>query len=139
MNRSVNRVTLLGNIGKDPDIRSTLAGKLVANMAIATTESQKDKNGKWQEQTEWHDLVAFGHTAELVRDYVKKGTRLYVEGKLQTRSWDDQATGEKKYRTEVLVDELIFFSTPAGRPSPDDDADRAPAQSRNYSRTRAEV
>jgi single-strand DNA-binding protein len=136
MNRSLNRVTLLGHIGKDPDIRSTLAGKLVANMSIATTESQKDRDGKWQEQTEWHNLVAFGHTAEVARDYVKKGIRLYIEGKLQTRSWDDQTTGEKRYRTEILIDELIFFSTPGGRPLPDG---QAPAQTRTHSRTKAEV
>lgn len=115
MNRSINRVTLLGNVGKDPDIRTTIGGKMVANMAIATTESQKDQAGKWQEHTEWHNLVAFGRNAEVARDYVKKGTRLYIEGRLQTRSWDDQTSGEKKYRAEVLVDELIFFSSPGGQ------------------------
>ena len=113
--KTVNRVTLMGCLGKDPDIRSTVGGKLVANMSIATTEREKDANGKWQDRAEWHNVVAFERTAEIVRDYLKKGAPIYVEGKLHTRVWDDQQSGEKKYRTEIIVDELIMLrGVPAG-------------------------
>jgi single-strand DNA-binding protein len=111
MARSVNKVTLLGNVGKDPEIRSTGSGVMVANLTLATSSNQKDAQGNWQEHTEWHSLVVFNRTAEIVRDYVKKGSKLYVEGKLQTRSWDDKETGVKKYRTEIIVNELVLLSS----------------------------
>src|ERR1700722_7158620 len=106
MARSVNKVTLLGNVGKDPEIRSTPGGTMVANLTLATSDRQKDAQGNWQDRTEWHNLVAFTRTAEIVRDYVKKGSQLYIEGKIQTRSWDDKESGQKKYRTEILVNDL---------------------------------
>ena len=95
MAKSVNKVILLGNVGKDPEIRSTGGGTMVANFTLATSDRQKDAQGNWQDRTEWHNLVAFKRTAEIVRDYVKKGSKLYVEGKIQTRSWDDKETGAK--------------------------------------------
>ena len=93
MAKSVNKVILLGNVGKDPEIRSTPSGTIVANLTLATGDRQKDAQGNWQDVTEWHNLVAFTRTAEIIRDYVKKGAKLYVEGKIQTRSWDDKQSG----------------------------------------------
>ena len=110
MAKSVNKVILLGNVGKDPEMRSTPGGTLVANFTLATTDRQKDAQGNWQDRTEWHNLVAFTRTAEIIRDYVKKGYKLYVEGKIQTRSWDDKDTGAKRYRTEIIVNDLSLLS-----------------------------
>ena len=110
MAKSVNKIILLGNVGKDPEFRATAGGTTVANFSLATTDRAKDATGNWTDRTEWHNLVAFQRTAEIVRDYVKKGSKLYIEGKIQTRSWDDKTSGEKKYRTEVLVNELVLLS-----------------------------
>jgi single-strand DNA-binding protein len=110
MAKSVNKVILLGNVGKDPEMRSTPGGTLVANFTLATSDRQKDAQGNWQERTEWHNLVAFTRTAEIIRDYVKKGSKLYVEGKIQTRSWDDKDSGAKRYRTEIIVNDISLLS-----------------------------
>lgn len=110
MARSVNKVTLLGNVGKDPEIRSSASGVMVANLTLATSDRFQDAQGNWQDRTEWHNLVAFKRTAEIVRDYVKKGSKLYIEGKITTNSWDDKETGAKRYRTEILVNELVLLS-----------------------------
>jgi single-strand DNA-binding protein len=111
MAKSVNKVTLLGNVGKDPDVKFLPSGVAVANLTLATSERTKDKGGEWQDRTEWHNLTAYQRTAEIIRDYVKKGSKIYVEGRLQTRSWDDQASGQKKYRTEIIVNELVLLSS----------------------------
>jgi single-strand DNA-binding protein len=111
MARGVNKVILLGNVGKDPEIRTTQGGMTVASFSLATAERSKDQQGNWTDKTEWHNLVAFQRTAEIVRDYVKKGTQLYIEGKIQTRSWDDKESGQKKYRTEILVNELNLLGS----------------------------
>jgi single-strand DNA-binding protein len=110
MAKSVNKVILLGNVGKDPEIRSTPGGTLVATFGLATSDRQKDAQGNWQDHTEWHNLVAFGRTAEIVRDYVKKGSKLFVEGRIQTRSWEDKDTKAKRYRTEIIVNDLSLLS-----------------------------
>jgi single-strand DNA-binding protein len=110
MAKSVNKVFLLGNVGKDPEIRSSASGVMVATFTLATSDRQKDAQGNWQDRTEWHNLVAFTRTAEIVRDYVKKGSKLYVEGKIQTRSWDDKESGAKRYRTEIIVNDLSLLS-----------------------------
>jgi single-strand DNA-binding protein len=110
MAKSVNKVILLGNVGKDPEIRTTPSGMMVGNLTLATSDRQKDAQGNWQDRTEWHNLVTFGRTAEIVRDYVKKGSKLYVEGKIQTRSWDDKESGQKKYRTEIIVNDISLLS-----------------------------
>jgi single-strand DNA-binding protein len=116
MAKGVNKVLLLGNVGKDPEIRSTAGGTIVASFSLATADRAKDQQGNWQDKTEWHNLVAFSRTAEIVRDYVKKGTQLYIEGKIQTRSWDDKESGQKKYKTEILVNELTLLGgAPGGR------------------------
>jgi single-strand DNA-binding protein len=111
MAQSVNKVTLLGNVGKDPEVKFLPSGTAVANLTLATSERTKDKAGEWQDRTEWHNLTAFQRTAEIIRDYVKKGSKIYVEGRIQTRSWDDQASGQKKYRTEIIVNELVLLSS----------------------------
>jgi single-strand DNA-binding protein len=110
MAKSVNKVILLGNVGKDPEIRSTGGGTMVANFSLATSDRFQDAQGNWQDRTEWHNLVAFKRTAEIVRDYVKKGSKLYIEGKIQTRSWEDKDTKAKKYRTEIIVNDLSLLS-----------------------------
>lgn len=132
MSKGVNKVILLGNVGKDPEIRSTQGGTLVASFSLATGDRQKDQSGNWQDHTEWHNVVCFKRTAEIVRDYVQKGTQLYLEGKIQTRSWDDRESGQKKYRTEIIVFDLTF----AGG-SPKDEGRRASREngSSSYSRT----
>ena len=115
MARGVNKVILLGNVGKDPEIRTTQGGMTVASFSLATAERAKDQTGNWIDKTEWHNLVAFQRTAEIVRDYVKKGTQVFIEGKIQTRSWDDKESGQKKYRTEILINELSLLGGGAGR------------------------
>ena len=110
MAKSVNKVILLGNVGKDPEIKATGSGVVVANFSIATSDRFKDHAGNWQDRTEWHNLVAFQRTAEIVRDYVKKGNKLYIEGSLRTSSWDDKTTGQKKYKTEIIVSDLSLLT-----------------------------
>jgi single-strand DNA-binding protein len=110
MAKSVNKVILLGNVGKDPEVKFLPSGQAVANFSIATSERYKDKQGEWQERTEWHNLVAYARLAEIIRDYVKKGSKLYAEGRLTTRSWDDKDTGKKVYRTEIVLAELSLLS-----------------------------
>ncbi len=109
MAKGVNKVILLGNVGKDPEIRATPSGMVIAQFPLATADRQKDQTGNWVDKTEWHNLVCFGRTAEIVRDYVKKGKQLYIEGKIQTRSWDDKESGQKKYRTEIIVNDLSLL------------------------------
>jgi single-strand DNA-binding protein len=110
MARSVNKVILLGNVGKDPEIRTTGGGTMVAKLSVATSSRYKDRSGEWQDQTEWHNLVAYGRGAEILRDYVTKGSKLFIEGRLQTRSWDDKESGKRVYRTEIVVNEISLLS-----------------------------
>ena len=110
MAKSVNKVILLGNVGKDPETKAAATGTVVATFSIATSDRFKDKEGTWQDRTEWHNLVAFGKVAEIIRDYVKKGSKLYIEGSLRTQSWDDKTTGQKKYKTEIIVNDLSLLS-----------------------------
>lgn len=110
MAKSVNKVILIGNLGKDPEVKYTPSGVPVAKFSIATNERYKDKSGEWQDRTEWHNLVAWQRTAEIVGEYVKKGSKIYIEGRLQTSSWEDKQSGEKKYRTEIVVQDLVLLS-----------------------------
>ena len=103
MARSLNKVMLIGNVGQDPEIRFTKEGKAVANMSLATSESWNDKQGQAQDRTEWHRVVVFGNLAEIVQQYVNKGDKLYMEGKIQTRKWTDK-DGHDRYTTEIVVD-----------------------------------
>jgi single-strand DNA-binding protein len=111
--KTVNRVTLLGNVGKNPEVRAAPSGSTIANFSIATTDRFKDKAGDWKESTDWHSIASFGKLAEIVRDYVHKGSPLYVEGKLRTRSWEKD--GQKQYRTEVIADNIVLLGS--GKPS----------------------
>ena len=108
MSRSINKSILLGNVGKDPDIRTTQGGAIIANFSIATEDKRKDAQGNWQAETEWHNCVAFKRTAEIVRDYVRKGSKVYVEGKGVTESWDDKQTGQKRTATEIVAYKIDF-------------------------------
>ena len=109
MGKSVNKVILLGHAGKDPEVHELRSGTVV-NLSLATNESYKDNRGEWQERTEWHHLVGYQRTAEILRDYVRKGSRIYIEGALRTRSWDDKETGQTRYRTEIVVFEVSLLS-----------------------------
>jgi single-strand DNA-binding protein len=111
MAKGVNKVFLLGRLGKDPEMRATAGGMTIANFTLATSDRTKDAQGNWQDHTEWHNLVAFQRTAEIVRDYCKKGSQIFIEGKIQTRSWEDKESGAKKYRTEILVNELSLLDS----------------------------
>ena len=101
----VNKVILIGNLGQDPEIRYMQNGKAVANLSIATSESWNDQQGQKQEKTEWHRITAYDKLAEIIGEYVKKGSKIYVEGKLQTRKWQDQQ-GQDKYTTEVIINQM---------------------------------
>lgn len=104
----MNRVILTGFVGRDPELKYTPQGSAIANYSLATDESYKDKQGKKVDKTEWHRVTVFGRAAETVGEYVKKGTQLLVEGKLQTRSWDTDS-GEKRYMTEIVQQRMEFL------------------------------
>jgi single-strand DNA-binding protein len=108
--RSLNRVMLIGNLGIDPEIRSTPSGQTVANFRMATSETFGGRDGgQVQERTEWHRIVAWGKLAEIVRDYLRKGQKVYIEGRIQTREWTDQQ-GNKRYTTEVVAQSMLMLS-----------------------------
>lgn len=114
MARGVNKVILIGNLGNDPDIRYTAGGAAVANISLATAESWRDKEtGEQQERTEWHRIVFFGRLAEIVGEYLKKGSQIYVEGRLQTRKWQDK-DGNDKYTTEIVANEMQMLGSRGG-------------------------
>ncbi len=109
MAKSVNKVILIGNLGKDPEVKYTPSGTAVAKFSLATNERYKDKAGEWQDRTEWHNIVAWQRTAEIAAEYLKKGRSVYIEGRLRTDSWEDKNTHEKKYRTEIVVTDLVLL------------------------------
>ena len=112
--RGVNKVILIGNLGKDPEVRYLPSGGAVANITVATSESWKDKNtGQQQEKTEWHRVVFFNRLAEIVGEYVKKGSKLYIEGSLRTRSWEQD--GIKRYATEIVAAEMQMLDSRGGQ------------------------
>lgn len=100
----VNKVILVGNLGRDPEVRSTTSGQPVATFSLATNRRWNDRQGNRQEETEWHQIVCWGRQAEVAGEFLRKGKQIYVEGRIQTRSWDDRQTGEKKYRTEIVCE-----------------------------------
>jgi single-strand DNA-binding protein len=118
--KSLNRVQLIGNVGKEPEIKYTPQGTAVAKFSLATNERFK-KDGEWTDRVEWHNLVAWSKLAEIAGQYIKKGQQVYVEGRIQTRSWDDKASGQKKYMTEINVSDLILFGK-AGHDAPSEQA-----------------
>jgi single-strand DNA-binding protein len=108
----VNKVLLIGNLGRDPEVKSIESGVKVATFSLATTEVYKDKSGARAEHTEWHNVVVWRGLAELAEKYLKKGSQIYLEGKLRTRSWDDKE-GVKRYTTEIIADTFTFLGKPA--------------------------
>lgn len=117
MMASVNKVILVGNLGKDPDLRFMPNGDAVCNFSIATTENWKNKDGQKQEKTEWHNIVIFRKLAEIAGEYLKKGRPVYVEGRLQTRKWQDK-DGADRYTTEIVADSMQMLGSKDGNDAP---------------------
>jgi single-strand DNA-binding protein len=136
---SLNKVMLIGNVGKDPEIRyldgagQNNPNSKVANFTLATSEKYRDRNGNLQERTEWHNIVAWRNSADIAEKYVKKGTQLYIEGKLRTRDWTDQS-GNKHYTTEVVVDNLQLLGRRSDNPANQDGGQQYGAPAQQYSR-----
>jgi single-strand DNA-binding protein len=110
---SVNKVILVGNLGRDPETRYTTSGDAVTNIRLATTDTWKDKAGEKQERTEWHNIVFYGRQAEIAGEYLKKGRQIYVEGRLQTRKWQDKE-GQDRYTTEIIADRMQMLGSRDG-------------------------
>ncbi|MAN63848.1 MAG: single-stranded DNA-binding protein [Parvibaculum sp.] len=108
---SLNKATIMGNLGQDPETRVLPSGMCVANLRIATSYTRMDKDNERIEETEWHNVVCFGKRGELATEHLKKGMQVLIEGRISTRSWDDKNSGEKKYRTEIVCDNLVFISS----------------------------
>ena len=107
---AVNKAILIGNLGKDPELRYTPGGQAVASFSLATSEKWRDKEGVMQEKTEWHNIVVWGRMAETAKEYLAKGRQVYIEGRIQTRSWDDK-DGNKRYTTEIVAQRLQFLGS----------------------------
>lgn len=110
----INKVILFGNLTRDPELKALPSGMNVVNFGIATNRVFRDRDGKKQEQTDFHNIVVFGKQADAVSQYLKKGNSAFIEGRIQTRSWDDKTSGEKKYRTEVIADRVQFGPKSSG-------------------------
>jgi single-strand DNA-binding protein len=112
MARGVNKVILIGNLGKDPEVRYTASGSAMANITVATSESWKDKQtGENVERTEWHRIVFYQRLAEIAGEYLRKGSKVYIEGRLQTRKWQDKTTGQDRYTTEIIGDNMQMLDS----------------------------
>ena len=140
MARGVNKVILVGNLGRDPEVRYSPNGQAVANVTIATSDSWKDKtSGEKQERTEWHRVVFFGRLAEIAGEYLKKGAQIYVEGRLQTRKWQDK-DGNDRYTTEIVAAEMQMLGSRSGAGLPSEStAEPATAGAPAAARTGAKV
>ncbi len=132
---SLNKVLLIGNLGRDPEVRYMPNGEAVCNFSIATTDKWKDKNGQQQEKTEWHNIVMYRRLAEIAGEYLKKGSQVYLEGRLQTRKWQDKTSGQDRYTTEVIADQMQMLGgrgqtggTGYDAPPPADYGDSMPPQ-----------
>jgi len=129
MARGVNKVILIGNLGKDPEVRYSPNGGAIANITLATSESWKDKNsGETVDKTEWHRVVFFRRLAEIAGEYLKKGSKVYIEGKLQTRKWQDQ-NGQDRYTTEIVANEMQMLDSRGGSSDFNQNQNSAPQQS----------
>jgi single-strand DNA-binding protein len=124
MARGVNKVILVGNCGQDPDTRYMPSGGAVTNVSLATSESWKDKSGEQQERTEWHRIVFFNRLAEIAGEYLKRGSKIYVEGALRTRKWQDKDSGQDRYTTEIVANEMQMLDSRSGQ-------DRMPSDQEN--------
>ncbi|TAN64449.1 single-stranded DNA-binding protein [bacterium] len=124
----INKVILVGNLGKDPEMRYTPGGLAVCNFSLATTEKKKDKEGKLQEKTEWHKVVVFDKLAEICGQYLSKGKQIYIEGRIQTRAWDDKA-GVKRYTTEIVATTMQMLGhKDSGAAAPSSSSEEPPAE-----------
>ena len=110
MSKSLNKVMLIGHVGKDPEVRFTGSGTPVASFSLATNESWKDAEGNQQERTDWHNIIAWKKLAEICGEWLKKGSKVYIEGRIQTRDYEDKNTGVKKYITEIIASSMIMLS-----------------------------
>jgi len=110
--RSVNKAIIVGNLGQDPELRQTKSGSAVTNFTVATNRQWTGADGTTNEETEWHRIVAFGRLAEICHQYLGKGRKVYIEGRIQTRSWDDEKTGTKRYMTEIIAREMVILDSP---------------------------
>ena len=124
---SLNKVLLIGNVGKDPEIRHLESGASVASFTLATSERYRDRGGELRENTEWHNIVAWRQLADLAANYIKKGTQIFVEGTIRTRSWDDQ-NGAKRYTTEIMANSIQLLGRRGDTPAADGAPVQAPAQ-----------
>lgn len=113
----LNKIQIIGNITRDPELKALPSGVKICTFSVATNETYKDKAGNKQERVEFHNIVCFGKTGENVATYMKKGSQIYIDGKLQTRTWDDKESGKKMYRTEILANIIQFGSKPQGQSS----------------------
>ena len=111
MAKSVNKVILIGNLGKDPEVKHTSSGTAVASMTLATNERYKDKDGNWQDRTEWHNIVLWQRLAEIAGEYLKKGRPVFIEGRLQLDTWDDKQTGQKRSKLKVVGENMQFLGS----------------------------
>lgn len=130
MAKSINKVILVGNVGKDPEVKYTPSGVPLAKFSLATNERFKDKSGEWQDRTEWHNVLAWQHLAEIVGEFVQKGSKLYIEGKLQSSTWEDRNSGDKKHRTEIVARDIVLLGSPERSSDTDRhiaEGERAPA------------
>ena len=114
MSMNVNKVIIIGRLTRDPELRTTSSGQTVANLSVATSRQWKDQSGQKQEKTDFHSVVAWGRQGEVIGQYFIKGQEIYVEGRLETRSWDDKETGKKMYRTEIILEKFEFGAKPGG-------------------------
>jgi single-strand DNA-binding protein len=135
MAKDLNKVMVIGRLGADPEMRYTPSGSPVTTFRVATSRQWKDGNGETREETEWFNMVAWNKLAEICNQYLSKGTRVYIEGRLQTRSWEDQQSGQTRYRTEVITSDMIILDGREGRPGrdveeyqPPRDAPRSPSR-----------
>lgn len=115
---SLNKVILIGNLGKDPEVRYMPNGEAVCNFSIATTDTWKDKQGQKQDRTEWHNIVMYRRLAEIAGEYLKKGSSVYLEGRIQTRKWQDKNTGQDRYTTEIIADQMQMLGGRANNTAP---------------------
>ena len=143
----LNKAMIIGNITRDPEVRTTPAGQTVANFSVATNLVWTDQSGQKQEKVEFHNVVAWRKLAEIVGQYLKKGGKVYIEGRLQTRNWDDKETSKKMYRTEIVADNLIMLdragsrtaaSAPSEQPTPKDDFAQPSSPANNESEINVE-
>jgi single-strand DNA-binding protein len=134
MARGLNKVMLIGHLGNDPERRETASGQSVVNFTLATSEGFKDSTGNFQERTEWHRIVAWGKLADICSQYLKKGRQVYLEGRLQTRSWDDSKTGEKKYATEIVCSDMQMLGSNRDSGSGMGDSSYPQQERQSYSR-----